>query len=348
MSSSKNLSKSDFQLASSCLKKLVYKKMGYPTSNDSNEYMEMLAKGGYVIGTMATMLYDGIEITGTTTGALMKTKELLQSNNCTLFEAAIQSGEKIIRIDILEKKGDKVNLIEVKAKSHDMEDEPFTQEKLLEKYIEDIAFQYLVLSEAYPNFDVTPYLLMPDKSKRTEIDGLAGWFSFEEPSEDINKEVEELPAQLKPRFYKPVVKFKHENHPNKADYVNRLKSDGILQLRDVQQRVLKLQEIILNRSNHFISVLNNGITQSDYSISKSCKGCEFKTENNSPNGYMECWGDLANSDPNIFDLYYGGTIKNEQKEFYLNELIEKGKTSLYDIDIEVLKNKKGKVIFLLA
>ncbi len=44
------LSKSDFKLTSTCTKKLVYKKGAYPTMNDANEYMEMLAQPeNYVI-----------------------------------------------------------------------------------------------------------------------------------------------------------------------------------------------------------------------------------------------------------------------------------------------------------
>jgi hypothetical protein len=42
----KILSNSDFKLASSCPKKLVYKKAQYLTSNDTNEYMEMPAQRG--------------------------------------------------------------------------------------------------------------------------------------------------------------------------------------------------------------------------------------------------------------------------------------------------------------
>ena len=38
------LSKSDFKLASSYPKKLVNKKAQYPTSNDTNKYMEMPAQ----------------------------------------------------------------------------------------------------------------------------------------------------------------------------------------------------------------------------------------------------------------------------------------------------------------
>ena len=57
------LSKSDFKIASTCAKKLVYKKSSYETMNDGNEYLEMLAQGGHIIGKYAQLLYtDGIEI----------------------------------------------------------------------------------------------------------------------------------------------------------------------------------------------------------------------------------------------------------------------------------------------
>ena len=338
------LSKSDFQLASTCPKKLVYKKQGYPTTNDTNEYMEMLAKGGYVVGMMATLMYpNGVEITGNTKEAITKTNDYLKLDNCVLFEAAIQSGEKLIRVDILEKIGNKINLIEVKAKSHDTEDDKYKQEKLLEKYIEDVAFQYLVMTEALPAYDIHPYLFMPDKSKRTNIDGLVGWFNVVSSNEENDKEIEELPAQQKPRFKKPEVLFKFENEPNKADYIEMLKADNLLQLRDVKERVIQLQDIIRNRANNFIHILNNGIKDSDYTINKTCKACEFKCDNAVKNGFKECWGSLADPVPHIFDLYYGGSITNEDKQSYLDELIELSKTSLFDILPERLKNKKGEV-----
>jgi hypothetical protein len=71
------LSKSDFQLASSCAQKLVYKKKGYDSSNDTDEYMMMLAQGGYIVGKMATMLFpEGIEVEGSTTESLHITRDL--------------------------------------------------------------------------------------------------------------------------------------------------------------------------------------------------------------------------------------------------------------------------------
>jgi hypothetical protein len=344
MSKNFTLSKSDFQLASTCPKKLIYKKQGYPTTNDTNEYMEMLAKGGYVVGLMATLQYpDGVEITGNTKEAIEKTNEYLKQENCVLFEAAIQSGEKLIRVDILEKIGNKINLIEVKAKSHDTEGNKDEQEKLLIKYIEDVAFQYLVMTEALPGFEINPYLFMPDKSKRTNIDGLIGWFAVLDSNDDNDKEVEELPAQQKPKFKKPDVVFKYETDNNRSNYIDLLKSDGLLQLRDVKEKVLQIQDVIKNRSNNFIRILNEGIQHSDYTINKTCKVCEFKCDGATKNGFKECWGILADSDPHIFDLYYGGTLKSEDGDFYLDELISLSRTSLYDIVPERLKNKKGEI-----
>jgi hypothetical protein len=344
MSKNFTLSKSDFQLASTCPKKLVYKKLGYPTSNDTDEYMKMLAKGGYVVGMMATLMYpDGIEITGNTKEAIERTNEYLKQKDCVLFEAAIQSGEKLIRVDILEKIGNKINLIEVKAKSHDTEGNKDEQEKLLIKYIEDVAFQYLVMTEALPGFEINPYLFMPDKSKRTNIDGLIGWFAVLDSNDDNDKEVEELPAQQKPKFKKPDVVFKYETDNNRSNYIDLLKSDGLLQLRNVKEKVLQIQDVIKNRSNNFIRILNEGIQHSDYTINKTCKACEFKCDGATKNGFKECWGILADSDPHIFDLYYGGTLKSEDGDFYLDELISLSRTSLYDIVPERLKNKKGEI-----
>ena len=43
------LSKSDFRAASSCETKLFYRKRAYASTADSNEYLELLQDGGYMI-----------------------------------------------------------------------------------------------------------------------------------------------------------------------------------------------------------------------------------------------------------------------------------------------------------
>lgn len=339
-----NLSKSDFQIASTCPQKLLYKKRGYPTANDTNEYMKMLAEGGYIVGHMATMLYpDGIEITGNTAEAIETTRIALEQENCILFEAAVEAGQKLVRIDILVKQGTSFHLIEVKSKSLDSEDEKSAQCKELKKYIEDVAYQYSVLAEAYPEMNIMCSLLMPDKSKRTTIEGLGGWFSIEKNEREDDVETEELPAQNKPRFRKPIVKFAFEEHPEREAYINLLLEDGILSYIDITEQVEKIQEMIKNRADQFIQILNDQTAEGNFEISKNCKNCEFRTPGEALNGFNECWGEMAQPDPHIFDLYYGGAIGNTKNGFYLDELIQNGKSSLEDIDAERLKNNKGEI-----
>ena len=105
------LSKSDFILAHDCPTKLYYKKMGYPSVDDGNEYLHYLARGGYMVGKMATLFYPNgilIETDGDYSKAIELTKNYLKRDKITLFEAAIESKGKLIRIDILEKKNNRV------------------------------------------------------------------------------------------------------------------------------------------------------------------------------------------------------------------------------------------------
>ena len=89
---SKILSKSDFKVARSCSTKLYYKKNGYPSANDGNEYMEYLAEGGYAVGKLATLHFpEGIRIQNELglKSAITQTKEELQKENVVLFEPAL-------------------------------------------------------------------------------------------------------------------------------------------------------------------------------------------------------------------------------------------------------------------
>ncbi len=79
-----SLSKSNFKIAQTCATKLYYTKNKYPSLNEGNEYLEILAEGGYMVGKLAQLLYpDGIEVkTENGTGyAIEETEKLLASPN---------------------------------------------------------------------------------------------------------------------------------------------------------------------------------------------------------------------------------------------------------------------------
>lgn len=110
--------------------------------------------------------------------ALTETSKLLEQDQVTIYEAAIAAGTLFIRADILVKKGNRLELFEVKAKSVDLsQGNPFvnTSGGLYSSwipYLIDVAFQKHVIQEAFPHFECRAYLMMADKTAICPTDGL--------------------------------------------------------------------------------------------------------------------------------------------------------------------------------
>jgi len=324
------LSKSDFLIAQSCPTKLYYKKKGYPNSADQNEYMEYLAEGGYMVGKLATLLYpEGIHVSTDRDHqkSIRLTEEHLKEKNVTLFEAAIESKGKLIRVDILEKKGNTINLIEVKSKSFTTTDDPKEHEKVirgLKDYILDVAYQYYVLSEKYPEYKIKPFLFMPDKAKRTKVEGLNHLFNAKKVAD--NKES----------------KFRSFEVSVDLTRIDDILNDDIMTLVDLEDEVMDMQEYIAENVKDLLKSLKNGISKIEKPIDKNCFKCEFqeKDDNHSASGYDECWKDMPEPEHHIRDLYYGGTLGGSKDPYY-NEMIRSGELSIFDVPIDLLKGKRG-------
>ena len=181
------LTKSDFKVALNCPTKLYYKKAGYPSTMEDDSFLAFLANGGHIVGKMAQLLNpDGKLISSLRSkSAIEETWELLQNEDITIFEPAITSGGMLVRIDILIKRGSHFDLIEVKSKSGDSSTYQNGHlfrgkrggiETEWREYVEDVAFQAYVLKTAYPDASVDSYLLLPDKAKTTDIEGLLTQF----------------------------------------------------------------------------------------------------------------------------------------------------------------------------
>lgn len=179
------LTKSRFKLGLECPTKLFYfgKDAVYSNRKKDDDFLHFLAEGGYQTGELAKCYYpEGVEVTSTRHDeALAMTNELLERENVTIFEAAVRYGNFFIRIDILKKTGNRIELIEVKAKSFDPEDpaKGFLTRKgeirgSWEPYLYDIAFQTYVFRNAFSGrFDsVAAYLMLADKTRPATVDGL--------------------------------------------------------------------------------------------------------------------------------------------------------------------------------
>ena len=86
------LSKTDFKVARSCPAKLYYKKRGYPSVKDDEEYLELLAEGGFMVQKIAGLLYpEGREVpfAAAPETAAAETLRALEADRLTLFEATL-------------------------------------------------------------------------------------------------------------------------------------------------------------------------------------------------------------------------------------------------------------------
>lgn len=175
------LTKSRFKQALECPTKLFYTgKPGYLNNSLENSFLAALAEGGYQVGALACLMYPGgVEVTDIGHAAQIEhTRVLLQQDEVTIYEGALEAQGLFVRVDILRKRGNLVELIEVKAKSFDpAKDGDFRGAKGqlradMLPYLQDIAFQRHVAALAFPQFEYRSFLMLADKSATATVDGL--------------------------------------------------------------------------------------------------------------------------------------------------------------------------------
>lgn len=200
------LSKSRFKLGLECPNKLFFTNdKTFANKKSIDSFLLSLAEGGFQVEELARLHYpDGIFIDAEAFDyekAVALTNEALLQENAVVYEAAFLVDECYVRSDILVKKGNKIRLIEVKAKSFDPTDEFLfigKNGKLVsgwKPYLFDLAFQKKVLQMAYPDFEIDAYLMMADKTKKATIDGLNQLFRIPKngnPRTDIIKKVNSI------------------------------------------------------------------------------------------------------------------------------------------------------------
>ena len=330
------LTKSRFKLALECPNKLYYtRKEEYANAKKEDAFLEALAQGGFQVEELARLEYpQGILIEGNDGDydwLVSETDKLLQRENVVIFEAAFKHGNLFIRTDILVKRGNKVQLIEVKAKSFDPEDEYIFIGKRggmvsgWKPYLFDVAFQKYVMQKCRPQWKISSWLMMADKSKAAEIDGLNQLFRVTKNANNrtgIVKKVESL-EQIGSSV---LGKIKVDNE-----------IDGIESGRYRIYEDLEFEDCI----SKFASSYEKDEFYAFPPSFSSCKACEFRTTEEQEakgkrSGYKECWTQLNSwtkthfSKPNIFEVW----------NFRIgSKLFEEGKILLEDLEETDLKIK---------
>ncbi|MGE0171185.1 MAG: DUF2779 domain-containing protein [Oligoflexales bacterium] len=352
MANSRNrfLTKSRYKLALECPTKLFYsgKRGEYEDTSVDDPFLIALARGGFQVGALAQSYYPNGNLVSDLdhTKAVEKTKELIQQENVTIFEGAFQFENLFIRIDIVDKIGDRIRLIEVKSKSYDPRDEDQIFDKKAiskgrikiksdySKYIYDLAFQTHVFKLAFPNFKISNYLMMADKSASTTVDGLNQLFL-------LTTKEGRTSVTTKPGITESILgkKILCEVNMDKAiDAIHNDKDEG----RPIADHVNQLPyaEEIKYLAKMYVADKKVATTPNS-----KCKDCEFRTHPIPPlkSGFSECWvtqAKLSEAEllqPFAFDVwdFRRADLMIDSKKFLMQDLCEE------DIGLKSDPNEPG-------
>jgi len=274
------------------------------TKND-NSFLAALAEGGFQVGELAKLYCSGGHEIESLDYAESKaiTDKYLSEKSVVLYEAALRHENLFVRVDVIRKSGNEVDLIEVKAKSIDpTEENPFWKKRgkglssEWEPYLLDVAFQAYVAQQSHPEWVVRPKLMLADKSKTASVDGLNQRFLIVKEGNRTRSVVKE------------------------GTTLHSL-GEPILVEIDVSKEVEFIHNVWLLEEKSFLQTVRwfadayENDTKINDGIGTKCKACEFRIgsslkEQGLKSGFEECWiqqakvslDDLSSRKP-VFEIW---------------------------------------------
>ena len=328
------LTKSRFVMGVECPQKLVYASdPRYRNLKQEDSFLASLADGGFQVGEFAKAHFPGGHDVETLNkdAALQQTQDLLAAGDCVIFEAAVKHQNCFIRVDVLEKRADRLIIHEVKAKSFDSrEEKPFLNKKGTQptakwsRYLYDVAFQKHVVSAAFPDANVTANLMLMDKASVCPVDGLQCFKILDEGGRRSAKQVTPIPqAVLDARLLRSVPV------DLECDVIFGLTQHGDHHTGSFSELVEVLSEVCA------------GIRQPGYRFRKGCGDCEFKSlsaGDDKRSGFSECLAALAG----IQACPPGGLLFDLWDNRGKDKQLDSGAIRLTDITEEDLKSPSSR------
>ena len=319
----KLFTKSAFKIALECPRKLHYYRNPdiYANADVDDEFLQALAEGGFQVGELAK-IYCEVPLENDVkekdyAGSLARTQELMQQRHVNIAEAAFRFGNLFVRVDILRRDGHVIDLIEVKAKSWNPDVDKFEGTRPagcvqsdIRPYVYDVAFQKYVVTQAlrelYPaeKFTVRARLMMADKSKTTDINGLNQLFKI--------RKVGNRSEVVRANNIDQVLSQSH------VQVLTAFDVDGLCdrviagttteQGKDGFMLNMKFLDYVDAMSQKYCD--NKSCT---ISLGSKCFKCQFQSNGSDgkKDGYKECWGKVAKftdkdfNEPLVKDLWAG-------------------------------------------
>lgn len=334
----RTLSKSDFIRARDCPAKLYFRENGYPDARQGNAYLSMLADGGYMVEALAKARYPHaiqLDYGRDAASDFARTRAALEAPNVTLFEATLLVGRRQARVDILEKRGNVLRVIEVKAKSFDGTDharqlaqnksgvfltakQPYRVQSKWDGKLADLTYQVVLLEQLMPGFVIRPVLALVDKSKATGLDNVPAYFEL-----------------VRRRAPDGSLRIHTARFTGTAADLAQL--DLVTEV-DVAQEVGIMHDTIAESALIFESRLDAPFETHTQGVELGahCRDCEFRTPDQPRNGFAECWGDLANAKPHVLELYSVSSAKAPGGARMIPYMLNRHSASLLEAPVDAL------------
>lgn len=331
----KLLTKSLFTTSLGCPRKLYYATHPdlYDNTATDDDFLRSLAEGGIQVGALARHYYFSaykefahhhIE-TKDHQQALLQTQAALRSRNVVVAEAAFEWNGCFVRADILVKRGQTIQLVEVKSSSLRLADrERFTEttergevNAAYRHYIYDLAFQKYVVEHAL-GCDVQGFLMLINSDQPCDIDGLNQMIR-------INTKTHEVDVEGLKNYTPPTNSEEWLLLPCDMTQV----CDAIIAGRTTEQAdymgatFTDYVDNLLDSLQHSVPLVPR--------LSTQCKGCEFRSDNSARSGYHRCWRECAGftdddfQRPHILELWGGKGFRRakqliEEEKYFLADL----------------------------
>lgn len=364
------LTKSLFVKACQCPRKLAYAFSLNHRERETSGFFQNLAENGMKIGIYSRLLFPmGHEIGKASINSIendkvpsiddlvQETYDLLNAyddstiGTVTLFEAAICSAPYYIRADILHKRGlNHLELMEVKAKSWDSS-KGNVEEQMMTKngksiraeflpYLQDVAFQKMVVQLAFPGTRVEASLILPDKAllnnKMLNLNGMLQvvkngktHIKLDETNRQLILDADEILVTVL----------------NVDTMVDKLLEDELVFPGSPKRQ--SFQDVVAEWGKH---VTQNTLMEASTPapIGSQCSDCEYRTSDSELSGFQQCWQEITGLGPKdqtklVTDLHYGGKIieKSINEGKYLMSDLKPNDLGLSDDGLDKKKPNPG-------
>lgn len=335
MSKERYLTKSRFKEGLECPTKLYYSKNSeYQNNQLDDPFLESLAEGGYQVGELAKFLIsDQPYIDNITVESLdyeksiNSTNEKLKNKFVSIAEPAFLYKNLFIRVDLLQKKDNEINIYEVKSKSwgyEGVDDEEFKVfikeykrgenkgKKVIDPnwkfYLYDIAFQRYVVRNLFPEMKINTHLVLADKLSKTSIDGLNQFFKIENingrKSVNVRKDLNITELGTLP--------LKVVNVDQVCDFIENIEIEGNV----FEDHIEHLSNLYKQKNREWRKVDHN------------CFKCQYRNDTffGLKSGFHECFknsGFNLNEESNLVERIWRGTKKETDRgNFLINQVNE--------------------------